>query len=121
MKSRKHLVSRFLFALMKPDETNGVALSPASRFSSHQTPQQQHNHNGQDTNANHPSSPLSGFGPGILQSGGDDEDLEQSSLEDADDYEDMEEDPNDMLDKREKLLDSDVVPYHKRPGFCMSS
>lgn len=124
MKSRKHLVSRILFTMLATDEENGVALSPGTRFggspiSANSAP---------TTGVVHQAPPFirTGLGPGILNSGiSGDRDLEQEengqSLEEGEEYEDeFEEDPDGLLEKREKLLDSDDIPYHKRPGFCMS-
>lgn len=112
MKSRKHLVSRVLFTMLATDESNGVALSPSPGSISQSQ--------GQPTRT--------GLGPNILHSHNErgpfplGEEEPDQSLEDGEEYEDeLEEDPDDLLDKHIKLLDSDVIPYHKKPGFCTSS
>lgn len=115
MKSRKHLVSRILFTMLATDESNGVALNPGS--------------------ISQPSQIGGGGlgGPGILGVGTTKnnrghfplEEAADQSLEEGEEYDDEHEleedpDPDDLLDKHMKLLDSDVIPYHKKPGFCMS-
>ena len=66
-----------------------------------------------------------GLGPGILHSSSGfqlEEEEPEHSLEEGEEYdEELEEDPDDQLDHREKLLGSDIIPYHKKPGFCMFS
>lgn len=111
MKSRKHSVSRVLFTMLATDESNGVALSPSP---------------GSLSQGSHSQQPRPALGPGISNSGGErghfplEEDNDQS-LEEGEEYEDeLEEDPDELLDKHMKLLDSDVIPYHKKPGFCTS-
>lgn len=109
MKSRKHLVSRILFTMLATDESNGIALNPGS--------------------ISQPSHVVGGgLEPGILSTTNDrghfplEEAAEHDqSLEEGEEYDELEEDPDDLLDKHMKLLDSDVIPYHKKPGFCMSS
>lgn len=139
MKSRKHLVSRILFTMLATDESNGVALnSPGNRFGNPNNapvpiPAGSGNGGGQGQMpggggvGSMPQHHRTGLGPGILHSDNDrghfhleeGEDNDQS-LEEGEEYDDeLEEDPDDLLDKREKLLDSDVIPYHKKPGFCM--
>lgn len=140
MKSRKHLVSRILFTMLATDETNGVALnSPGNRVAANSAAGGNGGHH-THTGAGHsgggggsgigslgtPSHTRTGLGPGILHSGNDrshfhleEEDLDQS-LEEGEEYDDeLEEDTDDLLYKRGKLLDSDVIPYHKKPGFSM--
>lgn len=142
MKSRKHLVSRILFTMLATDETNGVALnSPGNRVAANSAAGGNGGHH-THAGAGHsgggggggsgigslgtPSHTRTGLGPGILHSGNDrshfhleEEDLDQS-LEEGEEYDDeLEEDTDDLLYKRGKLLDSDVIPYHKKPGFSM--
>lgn len=138
MKSRKHLVSRILFTMLATDETNGVALnSPGNRVAANSAAGGNGGHH-THTGAGHsgggsgigslgtPSHTRTGLGPGILHSGNvrshfhlEEEDLDQS-LEEGEEYDDeLEEDTDDLLYKRGKLLDSDVIPYHKKPGFSM--
>lgn len=133
MKSRKHLVSRVFFTMLfATDDSNGVALTP-NRFAgtSHNTNsaagggaaaggQTQAGSNGNGMNTL--SQPTRhGLGPGILHGGNDRGPFQLEEEDEGEDYDDeLEEDPDDLLDKREKLLDSDVIPYHKKPGFCMS-